>query len=333
MKTRYQRRLTMLFVFVTITGCISQNIELPRPPQPWLSDARVLSEPRVVDSGALSIAVAPTKKQYQLGEPVYLRLTVTNRSEKTALVYPFLEPGEGAVQIEIEPPDQKGSVLKFVPLGVSDNDAEVVPLGPGESLGTAFAVFFGGNGWTFTQPGTWRIRAIYENRGNGDLFGSVSASVDISNAQAAAGRFLIEPSAASWEAGKFLTWQAGDHLRKGQAHLLNLMDRYPDGTLTHYVNFAIGKSLSQDFLDYSVNRRRPPDCSRAAYHLDRIDLSVLPDNLLIQWHLAKARCAVLEGDRANLETELRLVREIIVSRVEYKSLLGQVERLEKTQRQ
>ena len=97
------------------------------------------------------------KSQVQLGEPVYMTATLTNTGAGEADVYPSLYPEDSALQVNVRAPDGESRV--FVPYSLDLNEASTKRLMPGESIGAAFPIFYGGRGWTFTDPGTYQVSA------------------------------------------------------------------------------------------------------------------------------------------------------------------------------
>ena len=286
-------------------------------------------KPAQDDHNALSVTLRPTKPTYVLGEPVYVILQLDNHGATPIGIFPYLEPGEGAVHIEVTAPDEKRA--PFVPLGESYNEVAEVTVAPRESRAAVFPVFFGGRGWTFDRLGVYHLTAVYSGvMKSGELIEVVSEPVGLTvdEAEEEIGKFLIQEGVASSESGKYLTWHSGDHLRKGKAHLMNLLDRWPESTVASYARFALGKGLSDSFMDYSVGRVRPPDCAKAREYLDRIRVDVLPDNLKIHWNLALARCVLQERKVSQARLRLATAKTLIDDRPEYRDLLSMVSRME-----
>lgn len=283
-----------------------------------------------IDQSGLTLALSSTKRSYVLGEPVYVSVELRNDGDQPFEIFPYLEPGEGVMSVDVTKPD--GSRFRFLPMGEADSDADLISIEPGESHGTVFQVFFGGAGWTFGEPGRYTLHAIYQKHGGSSRAVIMAEPIEISigTDEIEVGRYLLSGDEdVLLETGKFLVWQAGDHLRKGQARLLNLVDRAPDSIVATYAEFAMGKSLSDNFSDYSVNRVRPADCDAAERHFDNVDLVILPDNLKIQLHLARARCALRSRRPDDARERLTEAQAISRDRPEYWFLAGQYERLER----
>ncbi len=111
------------------------------------------------------------------------------------------------------------------------------------------------------------------------------------------------------------------------------LDRYPESVLADYANFAIGKSLSTTFTDYSVGRTRPSDCPEALARLGSVRPGALPAYLEAQRHLAEASCHIRMNDRRQALAELDLAKATIADRSELVVLNEQVARLEDVVRQ
>ena len=170
-------------------------------------------------------------------------------------------------------------------------------LAPGESAGDVAPIFFGGDGWTFTEVGPYRISArllVADKDGGFAAFRSEPASLDVVEAEAGQRLLATEPK-VRLEAGKFLLWRSGDHLQAGQAALASIAEAHPQSALAAYVQSAFARSYSEPFANYLVGAVRPPDCARAAAHRAAVDAARLPANLQIEDDIAMARCHALEG--------------------------------------
>jgi tetratricopeptide (TPR) repeat protein len=189
---------------------------------------------------------------------------------------------------------------------VADTDIKLETLAPRADVTAVVAIFYGGRGWTFTQAGNYTITALYRNpldrSANPVRSNPLSISVALGNG---AGEFLIKDDAGE-EAGKFLLWQQGDHLRKGIRRLTDLIERYPDSPLADYAQLALGLNLSRAFKDYSIGQVRKPDYELARRYLQKVQPTRLPINLQVENTLAQARSA---GKLGHTDEARRLVQQ------------------------
>lgn len=276
----------------------------------------------------LELVIATDKPQVELGEPVYLSATLQNVSTIPVDVKRVLDPQTGVIDINIVGPD--GSAVTFLPLFYSDSTIPDVRLEPGNTVGnkpgatdhvaSVFPIFFGSPSWSFPDPGTYRISAVYlpDSKGNNGIASNV-LSVTVTPSEV--GSELISEAVPALEAGKFLLWQHGDHLEKGQAHLQKLLDAHPDSLIANYIRLARGRNLGRSFRDYTRDRIRPPQCEAARSYLEAVNVDLLPTYLKIVHALSLSDCASLQGDY-EAATEHRLRAETLgANRAEFRRLL------------
>src|SRR5262245_54478671 len=159
----------------------------------------------------LRLAVEPSKADIVLGEPAYVTLTLTNTGSQPAKIQPDLNLESGFAHVRIAPAE--GKAFTFVPLAIDDVAIAVRDLAPGASITAVNEIFFGGMGWSFRGPGNYEITATFRSPGVAQV---TSDRVTVRVAEGdGAGRFLFNTEPATQlEAGKFLVWQQGDHLRR-----------------------------------------------------------------------------------------------------------------------
>jgi hypothetical protein len=282
-KTTTRRAKSSLTMALALAGCAAMlAASSPSRAQDAQSPLRI-----TLDTG---------KRDFELGEPVYATVTVTNAGSVPTAVFPNLYPEVGVVGIEIafagEAPEP------FVPLAVDDVETTTQELAPGASLSVVFPIFYGAKGWTFARPGAYTLHATYAHARTGSAL-SEPVTIQV-RPGTGAGSFLLAEGPAGDEAGRFLLWQAGDHLRRGIARLETLIERYPDSVPADHARLALGKSLSEAFRDYSIDRVRPPDYARALELVGPIEVARLAPYPTLQVDLIEARAysGLGQDDRA-----------------------------------
>ncbi|MCI0353295.1 MAG: hypothetical protein L0Z53_28075, partial [Acidobacteriales bacterium] len=241
-----------------------------------------------------------------------------------------VDPVDGATEVLITGPDKRQ--VKFVPLVEADHDEGIfVELAAGDSLGAVVPVFFGANGWTFASPGRYELVAAYHSPGGkGEMKAVKSAtlSIEIKASADGSGEFLIgKKDPVSYEAGKFLVWQAGDHLVRGREHLEILISRWQGSPIADYVHSAFARSYGNRFMDYRKRQVRPPDCGKAMEHLGRASDDRLPHYLRLQNGLTRMRCALREGKKESAQAEITKARELAANRPEFRGILRRFDEL------
>ncbi|WP_193369317.1 hypothetical protein [Pelagibius marinus] len=277
----------------------------------WLL-ATALPAAAQAPGGALRLTLDIGKPQVVVGEPVYATLTLTNTSKQSQPVFPDLYPevGVGAVAISYQ-----GRSALFVPIGVDDVETQVSELAPGQSISATFAIFYGAGGWTFPAPGSYQLTGHYRHPSLGEDRELRSEPVTLNVAAGGpAGDLLTEDSKAGDEAGLFMLWEGGDHLRRGIAHLETLIERYPEQIQADYARLALGLSLSRGFRDYSIGKVRPPDYQRSRALLSRLGRAPLQPFSALQLQLALARIGLALNDTPQAQASADRASAIVQDR-------------------
>ncbi len=272
-------------------------------------------------SDSLKLTIAVEKTNVVLGEPVYVTVRLRNTGSSPAKVFKNLRPEVGVAQVDVTAPD--GRTFGFVPLAIIDTDEPLGDLAPGEEVSAVFALFYGARGWTFQRPGKYTLVAKYQDPTHRKKEALRSNSVTVSVTQVdGAGEFLMKGDAGR-EAGKFLVWQAGDHLRKGIAHLKDLIEKFPNSPLVDYAQLALGNNLGKSFRDYSIGRVRRPDCGTALAHLQKVRSDRLPTYLKVRKNLAQARCHLRLQQPEQAQKLMRATQDLVGERTEFRFLFDQ----------
>lgn len=318
-----------LIVPVFLVGCTTPNGGTwPRQGMISPSDARPVAQ--VVANEGLAVSMVTQGTEFQIGEPVYLALTLENIGQQSRRVIGSLDPIDGAISIQIAAPD--GKRWKFVPLVEADSDEGIFQqLDAGKRIGGIVPIFFGAKGWTFTEPGQYIVTVRYQTP---DLRGSVgetrSEPLTIDIHSSSVGDELVGGDhQTSVETGKFLTWQAGDHLVKGQDRLRTLMEKSSDSPLSSYAHAAFGHSLGEPFANYLKGKVRPRNCDLAMSHIESVVSTHVPDYIRLQNSITGASCALSSQNWRNAQSFLDRAREISGDRAEYRGIMKRVLKFER----
>jgi len=321
MRKEKPSRVSKAYRLIAFTACTLLSIMLQR--------TSVLQAAEPASNNKLAIEAAATKEHYVLGEPIYLLIRLQNQGATSAFVSPGLDSESGNLAIQVT--DPAGRTFPMTPIMTLDEDAATVSLASRAWLASVVSVFFGSNGWTFQVPGVYRVAVTYRATLSGGRrveATSLPITLTVSTNELEPGRFLMQAGPAGLEAGKLLLWHGGDHLKAGQEQLRELLSRYPESTISHYVRFSLGRSLSESFKDYAANKVRPANFNGAIELLEKIPARKLPDYLEIQRSLALARSAIGLKRREAAQKSLQEARSLIGDRSEYQHFLSQLTRLE-----
>jgi hypothetical protein len=278
-------------------------------------------------SRSLELRLEIEKTALVLGEPVYATVRLVNAGTAPVEVSKLLDPQTGEVQIEVA-----GSAkprFLFLPLFHADSARARMVIAPGEMVAAAFPVFYGALGWTLDRPGPYQVTARYGGPRGTQNERVRSNTVDVTVADDAGfGTALMNGSPASDEAGKFLLWQRGDHLKAGQALLTDLITKYPESPVAEYARLALGRNLSRSFRNYAVGQIRYADCPAALQQFQQVRSDRLPALLRIRQRLDEARCHVRLSQPAQAEQAVKRAHEVSGGRPEFSLVFQQARRLE-----
>jgi hypothetical protein len=211
--------------------------------------------------GALDITLGAEKPQFRLGEPVVLLVSVTNRGAEAVTFSPELGPEGDFLIYAVTDPD--GKETPFSPLFVADR-ADVVTLQRDETVRGAARIYYGGNGFTFAKPGTYRVVARQGDSRSQPLEVRVLAPANDAEREQAS-LILGHP-----EVGLFLMLEGGDELVDGMQQINTLIRKYPASPLTPYVQYALAKNLSVPARNFVSRKPRGADLPKAVEMLQEV---------------------------------------------------------------
>lgn len=319
--------VTALLLAVVLAGCTAPSGgRWPR--EGVVSPASAKRPAQTVISEQLALTITTDQDRYSIGEPMYLTLQVRNSSTKPQRAIASLDPSDIAVVILITGPD--GATKTFGPLVEADNGEHLnIILQPNSVIADAVPIFFGSGGWTFTQPGRYAVTALYNVPSDGQILQTASQPLEIEIDASPVGEKLIgKDDNVRVEVGKFLTWQAGDHLSLGQERMRELLDSAPDSLLANYIHAAFARSLGEPFMDYRRGEVRPIDCKQAHTHLAQVDLARMPGYIRMQSALVGGRCGLLARDWEAAASQLAQARTLRDGQPEFRSFTKRIDRLE-----
>ena len=257
-----------LHVFQLMAAVLFMGCEAERPaagaapaPQPPQQQAQQ-TPPGRAGRASLCLELEGPRRPVLLGEPVTLIASVVNcSSEMQQVDYP-LSPDFGFLQLWLQPPS--GPELLHKP-AIRREKRETRSLAPGERWSEFAPVYFGIDGWTIRQPGTYRARAEF--------------AVDKGKLQSKPVEFAVLPPETpadrqaaelmmSREAGLFLA-TGRDVGGKGSERLAAVEQQYPQSRLAPYARVARAVADSHGGFDPKTKTFRTGGCDRATEQLGR----------------------------------------------------------------
>ncbi|MGE5342926.1 MAG: tetratricopeptide repeat protein [Candidatus Omnitrophota bacterium] len=210
----------------------------------------------------LELALQVDKTEFAIGEPIVIYASLKNTDRDVAKVVGLLKPDFGFVDYLIT--DPKGKESKFKPWALKENPSPLIQLAPEESRVAEIKIFFGAGGWTFTEPGKYKIKAIYMNQ-----VSSNSLDISISAPQDEAAKKAADLFLNSKEVGFFLLFEGGDHLEEGKRIIEQVAEQFPNSPLASYSNYVLGANLMNDFANFEKNRLQHANPEKALKYLER----------------------------------------------------------------
>ena len=279
-RTRYACTLPLLLVVMPFLSAATAA-------QVTSSDAK--------SQGQFELILEADRSDLVLGEPIYLTARLRNVGSTWATVDPALSPETHRVAVYFTDPN--GQAHRFLPLFYADATVPARRLAPGDEASAVFPVFFGSFGWSLPEAGSVQVHLTASTGGDPNAVTVASNRLTLNvSYESPLGDRLVDGSAPSLQAGKFMLWHQGDHLLEGRATVEKIAREAPNSVLADYARLALGRSLARSFRDFTKDRLRPPDCIAALDWLNEVRAKHLPRYLKIQRALSVASCHAHLGD-------------------------------------
>jgi hypothetical protein len=207
------------------------------------------------------------KKEYLPGQPCIAYLRLTNQGSRPVSIIDQLDPRYDVVKFYIKKDEQEKEEL-FVPYSYIEFIPQEKTLNPGESMHARAKIFYGSKGYSFPEPGTYKVRATYHGitHGLGEIINSNTIDVNIRSPRDKDEEEQMKLINGDQQALIFL-FEGGDKLTDGINQLTKLAQKYPNSTLGSYANSVLGLQWSREFKDIRNNRVRKPDHKKASSFL------------------------------------------------------------------
>jgi Peptidase family M28 len=114
----------------------------------------------------LKLEVSGIKQVFEWGEPVFVKLTLQNKTDQELLAQTSLNPGEGSF-VEVAITNPQGHRVPFLPAIQTRSEVRFASLRPDEVISEIVNLTVGQLGFPFTRPGMYRIEASYTNSPGG----------------------------------------------------------------------------------------------------------------------------------------------------------------------
>jgi hypothetical protein len=180
-------------------------------------------------------------------------------------------------------------------------------LDPGKSIHGNAKIFYGSNGYTFPDPGVYKIKAVY----HGLVYPSKVIESNIIEVKIRAPKNKEEEEQVNLIKGEeqalFLLFEGGDHLVNGIKNITELAEKYPNTVLGAYANASLGIHLSKDFKDLVQNKIRKPNIDSSNKFL-----STAKDNVMGHWANSSYLTLARNYDKSGIkEKRTNLLNEFV----------------------
>ncbi|HET9957158.1 MAG TPA: hypothetical protein VFQ61_21825 [Polyangiaceae bacterium] len=276
----------------------------------------VRDEALEVTSG-LTLEISTRAGTFELGEPLYLRITLRNDTKQPMLVNSTLSIADGSVEVWITTPSHRE--FRFKPVVATCHEAQSVMLPPGAEILASEPIFFGAGGHSFPAPGPYQIRARLQATASGRQLAAVSkayaievlppvsaADVDVADA-------LASPSAAL-----YLILRGGAHLRGAEATLSRIVREAPSRAAAQHAKLAMA---AQALTPTTLNPEK------AAHLLESVALERLDRTHRAEHQRLLGLARACQGDERRLEAAVQQFETLAQSsRVAAESLVDDTKR-------
>lgn len=266
------------------------------------TDARIVAR----EAHPLRLELEAAKAEWTVGEPVSVTVGLHNSGTQGIEVRPLLDPAYRFLNLEVRLPGSDVFV-PFRPLLLREaRGSSRLELAPGASIHEEVKIFFGADGWWFTQEGRYDVRADFPAGEGEDHIESLVLTLNVRPAQTSASSRAARLVLGKQQ-GLYLFFEGGDHLRSGAAQLRRLVEEVPDAVQAPAARLALGMAALEPTVT-ATGAGVEPRLGAAQGYLRGILEADLPPEAVVR---AQATLAD-ELDEAGRQAAARLVRQATV---------------------
>ncbi len=256
------------------------------------------------DRSPVKLQLEVPKQTFVIGEPLVMTVGLHNTGRTAQQVLPLLDPKYRFLNVEVRGPGRP-EFETFQPVILADaRGARAYTLAPGATLHDEARIFFGADGWVFTQPGQYSIRADYVGPSEAgrpfDDTGRLQSNVlDVTITEPAttsdrrARELILGP-----QQGLFLLLGGGDHLERGAASLRQAVEEAPSAAQSPALRLALGTAALNPTVNATTGVESQPRLDEAKGHLERTLNARLPALSVVRAQKALAESLEVQGRAA-----------------------------------
>jgi hypothetical protein len=279
--------------------------------------ARSRASARGAGPQPLELTLQAPKRSFVIGEAVVLTVSLKNTATTPWQVNPLLSLSYRFLNLEIRAPGAQ-TYYPFRPAVLAEaRGRRSETLQPGEALYEEAKVFFGADGWTFSSPGRYALRADYpagaarlldlsetEERVLSEVL-ELEITAAASEPDRRAQDLILGP-----EAGLYLLLEGGDHLKRAAQNLQAIAREAPTAAQAPAAKLALALGSLHPTVDPERRARPSRRVDEAEEYLRELPTTSLPTLGVLR---AQARLAdsLLERGKAGDQEKAQHVQQTI----------------------
>lgn len=211
----------------------------------------LIRDDAVTVTPGLTLELSTRQGAFELGEPLYLRVTLRNDTQQPIEVNSMLSIAAGTVDVWITTPANRE--FRFRPVLTLCHEARTVMLPPGAEILASEPIFFGARGHSFPAAGEYKVRGRYQANARKTRLSALSKLHTIEvTAPVSAADVEVADALASPSAALYLVLRGGAHLKGAEATLRRVVTDAPDRPAAQHAKLAIAtQALKPQALDLS----------------------------------------------------------------------------------
>jgi len=204
----------------------------------------VMPDP-VRDQSGLRLQISTHQPSFSLGEPVVLQIALEATDSRGRRVHTWLHPNCGLVKIAISKPS--GEVVTYEPLLDHLVGAREQFLARDAQIQDSAYIGYGRDGFYFSQPGYYRIRAAYAALDGSEVLSDV-LTLRVRFPVTAADESIADLFMGDQQGCLlYLLGSDSDALDQGNAAFDEVLDRYAKHPLANYARLVKGTNAGRNF--------------------------------------------------------------------------------------
>ncbi len=216
----------------------------------------------------LELRIQAQEAPYPLGYPIAIRIMARNDSEHAIAIKDRVAPAYGLVQVQYR---LQGDTewRAFQPLAMFEpaSDEEAM-LEPGESSEQTAAIYFGDDGWTFPEVGTYELRATLTTSEDVSDVVSDIVALRIEAPQTQADREILQPLLDSAgmldvQVGRWLVFGGRIGDAQTQSAVVRAVEDHPQTALGSALRLTLASQRLRPPIDPLTGERPEPDVREA----------------------------------------------------------------------